>query len=74
MIYLQKLGADSDWHTVEIRFVNASSTFQFGWTFGTAGVKQFRARITGGPANVGGASAPVTIDVTQPPLSSLPTG
>jgi hypothetical protein len=74
VIYLQKLGADSDWHTVEVRFVNNSSTFQFGWTFGNAGVKQFRARITGGPANVGGASAPVTIDVTQPPLSSLPTG
>ena len=75
VIYLQKLGADSDWHTVETRFVNNSSTFQFGWTFGNTGVKQFRARITGGPANVGGASAPpVTVDVTQPPLSSLPTG
>jgi hypothetical protein len=71
-IYLQKLGADSDWHTVEIRFVNNRSTFQFGWTFGNPGVKQFRARITGGPANVGGASSPVTIDVTLPPLSSLP--
>ena len=55
--------------------MNNSSTFQFGWTFGNTGVKQFRARITGGPANVGGASAPpVTVDVTQPPLSSLPTG
>ena len=74
VIYLQKLGADSDWHTVEVRTVTESSTFQFGWTFGNTGVKQFRARITGGPANVGGASAPVTIDVTAPPLSSLPTG
>ena len=73
MIYLQRLGKDGDWHTVEVRFVNASSTFQFGWTFGTAGVKQFRAQIDGGPANVGGASNPVTIDVTQPPLSKLPT-
>lgn len=73
-IYLQKLGADSDWHTVEVRTVSARSTFQFGWTFGTSGVKEFRAKITGGPANVGGASAPVTIDVTPAPLSSLPTG
>ena len=72
-IYLQKLGKDGDWHTVEVRFVNNASTFQFGWTFGTAGTKEFRARITGGPANVGGASAPVTIVVSQPPLSSLPT-
>ncbi|MGH2857401.1 MAG: hypothetical protein ACRDMJ_07935 [Solirubrobacteraceae bacterium] len=73
-VYLQRLGADGDWHTVEIRRVSRSSTFQFGWTFGAAGAKQFRARITGGPVNVGVASAPVTIDVTQPPLSSLPTG
>jgi hypothetical protein len=73
-IYLQKLGSDGDWHTVEVRFVNSASTFQFGWTFGTAGTKEFRARITGGPANVGGASAPVTIVVSQPPLSTLPTG
>ncbi len=72
-IYLQKLGKDGDWHTVEVRFVNSASTFQFGWTFGTAGTKEFRARITGGPANVGGASAPVTIVVSQPPLSTLPT-
>ncbi len=73
-IYLEKLGKDDDWHVVEIRFVHGNSTFQFGWTFGTAGTKEFRARITGGPANVGGASAPVTVDVTQPPLSALPTG
>jgi hypothetical protein len=72
-IYLQKLGKDGDWHTVEVRFLNNASTFQFGWTFGTAGTKEFRARITGGPANVGGASAPVTIVVSQPPLSTLPT-
>ncbi|MGH2893412.1 MAG: hypothetical protein ACRDPM_09120 [Solirubrobacteraceae bacterium] len=72
-IYLQKLGKDGNWHTVEVRFVNSASTFQFGWTFGTAGTKEFRARITGGPANVGGASAPVTIVVSQPPLSTLPT-
>ncbi|MFZ1995397.1 MAG: hypothetical protein WAU75_14880 [Solirubrobacteraceae bacterium] len=73
VIYLQKLGNDGDWHTVEVRFVNSASTFQFSWTFGTAGTKEFRARITGGPANVGGASAPVTIVVSQPPLSTLPT-
>jgi hypothetical protein len=73
VIYLQRLGADNDWHTVEVRYVNNASTFQFNWTFGTAGTKEFRARITGGPANVGGASAPVTIDVTLPPLATLPT-
>ena len=74
VIYLEKLGNDDNWHIVEVRFVNSASTFRFGWTFGTAGAKTFRARITGGPVNVGAASTPVTVDVTQPPLSSLPTG
>jgi hypothetical protein len=73
VIYLQKLGKDGDWHTVEARFVANASTFQFGWTFGTAGAKEFRARILGGPVNVGGASTPATIVVSQPPLSALPT-
>jgi hypothetical protein len=74
VIYLEKLGKDDNWHIVEVRFVNHASTFQFGWTFGTSGTKTFRARITGGPVNVGAASQPITIDVAQPPLSSLPTG
>ncbi len=71
-IYLQRLGKDGNWHTVEVGSVRPNSTFAFGWTFGTAGTKQFRARITGGPVNVGSASTPVTIDVMQPPLTSLP--
>jgi hypothetical protein len=64
VIYLQRLGADGDWHNEEIRFVTNASTFQFGWTFGKAGTYQFRARITGDRGNVGGASAPVTIQVS----------
>ncbi len=74
VIYLEKLGKDDNWHIVTMRFVNQASTFTFGWTFGTAGTKAFRARITGGPVNVGAASSPVTIEVAQPPLWSLPTG
>ena len=72
LIYLQRFGKDGDWHTVEVRTVAPGSTYSFGWTFGTAGVKQFRARITGGPVNVGSASPPVTVDVSQPPVTSLP--
>lgn len=64
VIYLQRLGADGDWHNEEIRFVTNASTFQFSWTFGKAGTYQFRARITGDRGNVGGASAPVTIQVS----------
>jgi hypothetical protein len=74
VIYLQKLGADEDWHTVEVKRVSSASTFSFGWTFGAAGAKEFRARILGGPVDIGGASAPVSVTVTQPALSTLPTG
>lgn len=73
VIYLQRLGKDDNWHTVQAGFVRANSTFAFGWTFGTAGTKQFRARITGGPVNVGsGSTPPVVIDVMQPALPALP--
>jgi hypothetical protein len=74
VIYLQKLDADNQWQTVEVRTVSSASTFTFGWTFGAAGAKQFRARILGGPVDIGGASAPVSVTVTDPSLASLPTG
>jgi len=64
VVYLQRLGADGDWHNEEVRLVTNASTYQFGWTFGKAGTYQFRARITGDRGNVGGASAPVTITVS----------
>jgi hypothetical protein len=69
VIYLQRLGADGNWHNEEIRFVTNASTFQFGWTFGKAGSYEFRARITDGGGNVGGASAPVTIQVAPTTVS-----
>ncbi len=72
VVYLQRLGADGDWHTVEVRTVVPGSTFTFSWTFGTAGTKQFRARILGGPENVGAASSAVTVVVTQRPVAALP--
>ncbi|HUA47848.1 MAG TPA: hypothetical protein VMA77_21595 [Solirubrobacteraceae bacterium] len=71
LIYLQRLGADGDWHNEEIRFVTNASTFQFGWTFGKAGAYQFRARILGERGNVGGASTPVTIQVS--PATTSPS-
>jgi hypothetical protein len=64
VIYLQRLGADGDWHNEEIRIVTNASTFQFAWTFGKAGTYQFRARITGDRSNIGGASSPVPIQVS----------
>lgn len=74
VIYLERLGADGDWHVVEIGFVRGTSTFQFAWRFGTAGTTTFRARITSDSDNVGAASAPVSVTVAPAPTSSLPPG
>jgi hypothetical protein len=71
VIYLQKLGKDNDWHTVEVRIVRNDSTFQFGWTIGSPGTHTFRARTTSDADNVGSASAPVSITATAPPASTL---
>jgi hypothetical protein len=71
-IYLQRFGEDNDWHTVKVTRVKQDSSYQFNWTFGSAGSKQFRARITGGENNVGAASPPVTVTVGPAPVSALP--
>ncbi len=73
-IYLQRLGKDGDWHTVEVGTVHNDSTFEFKWAAGSPGTDSFRARITSDGANVGSASAPVTVTVTAPPASTLPPG
>jgi hypothetical protein len=71
-IYLQRLGRDGDWHTVEVGTVRHDSTFAFAWAAGSPGTDSFRARITSDGANVGSASVPVSITVTAPPASTLP--
>jgi hypothetical protein len=71
VIYLQRLGVDGDWHIVAVGFVKFNSTYQFGWTFGNPGTKEFRVRVPGGPENLGGNSVAVTINVTLPPVTSL---
>jgi hypothetical protein len=73
-IYLQRLGKDGEWHTVDVGVVRRDSTFQFSWAAGSPGTASFRARITSDGANVGSHSAPVSITVTAPPASSLPPG
>lgn len=71
LIYLQKLGRDGDFHTVEIGFVRNDSTFQFRYTIGSPGTYTFRARITSDENNIGGASSPVSVTATTPAASSL---
>jgi len=72
-IYLQVFGADGHWHTAEVGYVRQNSTYQFGWTFGNAGTKEFRVKIPGGPYDLGGVSSTETINVTLPPVSTLPS-
>ena len=71
-VYLQRFGADGDWHTIAVSRVQPDSSFAFVHTFGTPGTKTFRARILSDGENVGGASAPVSVNVSLPPVSSLP--
>jgi hypothetical protein len=72
VVYLQRLGADNDWHTVKISFISALSTYQFKWTFGTPGAKQFRVLVPGGRYNDSGHSNPVSISVALPAVQTLP--
>lgn len=72
IVYLQRLGADGDWHTVGVHRVQANSTFQFARVFGNARTKTFRAWVLPDPANLGGASPSVAVNVSLPPVSSLP--
>jgi hypothetical protein len=72
-ILLEYIGHDGQWQVAATSTVLPNSTYSIPWTFGNAGTKQFRVRVAGGPENVGGASAPVTITVAQPTLSSLPS-
>lgn len=72
-IWLQRLAADGHWHDVARGAVGTGSSYSFSYTFGQIGTVELRARIYGGPENVGAASAPVTIAVSGiAPVTSLP--
>jgi hypothetical protein len=72
VIYLQRLGKDGDFHTVEVGFVRYNSTFEFRWTLGSPGTDTFRARIASDGENIGASSPPVSVTATAPAATSLP--
>jgi hypothetical protein len=72
LVYLQRLGADGDWHTVGVTRVRFDSSFTFTRVFGNAGTKTFRARMPGDPQNVGGASPALSVTVSLPSVATLP--
>jgi hypothetical protein len=72
VIYLQSLGSDHAWHNVETGVVATGSTYSFTYAFGEAGTFQLRARIYGGPENVGAALPSVTVTVSGvAPIATL---
>lgn len=72
-VYLQRLGSDNDWHSVEAVRLGEASTFTFTPRFAKAGSYEFRARIYSDRLNVGAASPPVTVTVSGvAPVSTLP--
>jgi hypothetical protein len=71
-IYLQRFGADGDWHTVKVGRVLLGSTYQFTWTFGNPGTAIFRTAVPGDAFNASGHSPAVSITVQPAPISALP--
>ena len=64
LVYLQMLGKDGDWHSVEATRVRYDSTFQFVWRFTEEGTHKFRARIWHDEQNRGDESSSVTVQVS----------
>ncbi len=66
VVYLQRKGADGDFHTVGTTLVQGDGSYTISRGFGTAGTKVFRTRILPDAANLGAVSQPVTLTVSLP--------
>ncbi len=64
VVFLQRLGKDGDFHTVEVREVKAGSQFSIPHKISTTGTKVFRVVVPGGAYNLGGTSGPITVTVS----------
>ncbi len=63
VVYLQEQDSAGQWVDVQTGHVNTASQFQFAVTPGQTGALNLRVQITGGPWNVGGVSATLTVAV-----------
>ncbi len=70
VIYLEALGADGDYHVIQIGSVGAGSAYSLAYVLQSPGVQTYRVAIPGGPYNAGGHSTAVTLDVQPPPPSA----
>lgn len=64
VIYLQRLGDDGQFHTIEAGRVDSLSRYTLSHTVRVAGDKQFRVLIPGGPYNERGVSDVVHVTVS----------
>jgi hypothetical protein len=70
IVYLQLRNAAGHYQTIQVAFVGAGSTYTFSHQLQSAGVKNYRVYIPGGPYDLGAASA--LFEVSVAPATSLP--
>ncbi len=70
IVYLQLRDAAGHYQTIQVTYVNAGSAYLFAHQLQSAGVKDYRVYIPGGPYNLGAASTPFSVSVA--PATSLP--
>jgi hypothetical protein len=71
VVYLQAKSPSGQFHTIEIGYVGATSTYALEHRFYFVGTHVLRVYIPGGPENEGAASPVFTVQVTPAPLRSL---
>jgi hypothetical protein len=64
VVYLQRLGDDGAFHTVEATRLGAGSRYVLTHRLGVPGVKKFRVLVPGGPWNLRGVSSVTTLTVS----------
>jgi hypothetical protein len=72
VVYLQRLGADGDWHTLAVGFTNALGAYGIKWALGRPGTDTFRVRALPDAQNLGGHSQTMAVQVSAPPATTLP--
>jgi hypothetical protein len=71
IVYLQLRNDAGRYQTIQIALTGAGSTYMFQHQLQSAGVKNYRVYIPGGPYNLGAASPPFAVDVS--PATSAPS-
>ena len=71
IIYLQLRNQSGDFQSIQSTFVGPNSQYVFNHQLVSPGLKTYRVLITGGPENLGAASATVQVNVAPAPAAAL---